>query len=239
VGLAVDYLPVALLPGVLFPWPSSIRQERVCGDEDKESWPSRGHLSRPIPVRAHAGIYCLLQGCRQVLSQPSCRQGSPTRSAALCGARMLVQVALTRWGTIQAMCQTLLELEQHLRVIVIARDFVQGTFAQKSERSKIKEIMTDDAFMNNLRKALAILTPINALNPIRCPFPRWFLISTTCPKSTRRSCPATLSRARSLSTWLSWHNDVSSSCTVLFTVCRISSTHDTLETGCLWIHKAA
>jgi hypothetical protein len=42
-----------------------------------------------------------------------------------------------------------------------------------------------------------------------------------------------------LSTWLSWHNDASSSCTVLFTVCRISSTHDTLETGCLRIHKAA
>ncbi len=50
----------------------------------KKSRPSRGHLSRPIPIRAHAGIYCLLQGCRQVLSQPSHRQGSPTRSAALC-----------------------------------------------------------------------------------------------------------------------------------------------------------
>jgi hypothetical protein len=39
---------------------------------------------------------------------------------------------------------------------------VQGT-AQKSERSKIKEIMTDDTFVNNLRKALAILAPINTL----------------------------------------------------------------------------
>ncbi len=76
------------------------------------------------------------------------------------------------------------------------------------------------------------------INPIRCPFPRWWPISTTYPNNTRRSCPATLSRARSSSTWLSWHNDTSSSCTALLTVCHIYSTHDTLETGCLWIHEA-
>jgi hypothetical protein len=50
VGVAADYLPVALLLGVLFPWPSSIRQGHVCDDEDKESRPSRGHLSQPIPI---------------------------------------------------------------------------------------------------------------------------------------------------------------------------------------------
>jgi hypothetical protein len=61
------------------------------------------------------------------------------------------------------MCQTLLESERHLHVIVIACDFVQGTSAQKNERSKIKEILTDDAFVNNLRKAFAILALINAL----------------------------------------------------------------------------
>jgi len=55
------------------------------------------------------------------------------------------------------MCQTLLESERHLHVIVTARNFVQS-IAQKSERSKIKEIMTDDTFVNNLRKALAILS---------------------------------------------------------------------------------
>jgi len=61
------------------------------------------------------------------------------------------------------MSQTLLESERHLHVIVTARDFVQGTSAQKSKKSKVKEIVMDDAFVNNLRKALAILTPIDAL----------------------------------------------------------------------------
>jgi hypothetical protein len=79
------------------------------------------------------------------------------------GARILVRAAPTHWGTIQAMCQTLLESERHLHVIVTARDFVQGTSAQKSEKSKVKEIVTDDAFVNNLHKALAILTPVDAL----------------------------------------------------------------------------
>ncbi len=79
------------------------------------------------------------------------------------GARTLIRAASTRWGTIQAMCQTLLELERHPHVIVTTRDFVQGASAQKSERSKIKEIVTDDAFVNNLRKALAIFAPIDVL----------------------------------------------------------------------------
>ncbi len=79
------------------------------------------------------------------------------------GARTLVRATPTRWGTIQAMCQTLLESERHLHVIITACDFVQGTSTQKSERSKIKEIVTDDAFVNNLRKALAILAPIDVL----------------------------------------------------------------------------
>jgi hypothetical protein len=193
-----------LLLGVLFPWPSSIRQGRVCGDEDKESRPSQGHLSRPIPVWAHARIYCLLQGCRQVLSQPSRRQGSPMRYVAFCRCLNACTSHSDSLGKIQAMCQTLLESERHLHVIVTAHDFVQGTSAQKSERSKIKEIVTDDVFVNNLHKVLAIFAPIDALlsniNLIRCPFPRWCLISTTYPNNTRRSCPATLSRASSSST---------------------------------------
>jgi len=42
-------------------------------------------------------------------------------------AQTLIRTAPTRWGTIQAMCQTLLESKRHLHVIVTAHDFVQGT----------------------------------------------------------------------------------------------------------------
>jgi hypothetical protein len=78
-------------------------------------------------------------------------------------ARKLIRAAPTHWGTIQPMCQTLLELKRHLHVIITARDFVQSAFAQKSERSKIKEIVMDDTFVNNMCKALAILARIDAL----------------------------------------------------------------------------
>jgi hypothetical protein len=40
------------------------------------------------------------------------------------GVRMLVRAAPTRWGTIQAMCRTLLESKRHLHVIVTDRNFV-------------------------------------------------------------------------------------------------------------------
>jgi Protein of unknown function (DUF 659) len=61
-------------------------------------------------------------------------------------ARALVRAAPTRWGTIQAMCLSSLESEGHLHAIVTARDFLQGTFAQKSERMKVREVVTDKAF---------------------------------------------------------------------------------------------
>jgi hypothetical protein len=36
-----------------------------------------------------------------------------------------------RWGTIKNMAKTLLQSEQHLHVIVMTHDFVQGIAAQK------------------------------------------------------------------------------------------------------------
>ncbi len=45
------------------------------------------------------------------------------------GARTLVRATSSCWGTIQAMCQTLLESERHLHVIVTTCDFVQCTSA--------------------------------------------------------------------------------------------------------------
>lgn len=61
------------------------------------------------------------------------------------------------------MHETLLESGQHLHATIIACDFVQSTIAQKFERSKIKEIVTDDASAIHLRMALAILAPFDAL----------------------------------------------------------------------------
>jgi Protein of unknown function (DUF 659) len=79
------------------------------------------------------------------------------------GARALVRAAPTRWGTIQAMCLSLLEFERHLHAIVTARDFVQGNVAQKSERMKVREVVTDKDFVENLKKALVILEPLDKL----------------------------------------------------------------------------
>jgi hypothetical protein len=79
------------------------------------------------------------------------------------GDRTLVRAAPTRWGTIQGMCETLLQSERHLHNIVNARDFLQGTSSQKKERSQIKLIVTDEAFVSKLEKVLAILAPIEAL----------------------------------------------------------------------------
>jgi hypothetical protein len=77
--------------------------------------------------------------------------------------RVLVQPALTRWGTIQAMFVSLLASERIIHAIVTAREFVVGTTAQKAERQKIKELITDDNFIRMINKALGILKPIDAL----------------------------------------------------------------------------
>ena len=80
------------------------------------------------------------------------------------GAPGLVRPAPTRWGTIQKMCATLLASERHLFAIVTARDFAaKGSSAQKAERKRVKEVVSDDNFVENLKKALKILVPIDRL----------------------------------------------------------------------------
>jgi hypothetical protein len=79
------------------------------------------------------------------------------------GTRALVRPAPHRWGTIQGVCLSLLESERHLHAIVTARDFVQGTAAQNSERLKIREVVTDDNFVENLKETLDILEPLDKL----------------------------------------------------------------------------
>ena len=49
------------------------------------------------------------------------------------GARRLSSPVATRWGTIGAMCQTLLQSERHLHTMISARDFIQGSNVQKTE----------------------------------------------------------------------------------------------------------
>jgi len=47
------------------------------------------------------------------------------------GVRTLARPAPTRWGTVQAMCATLLQSECHLNAIARVCDFAQGLYTQK------------------------------------------------------------------------------------------------------------
>ncbi|KAH6596166.1 hypothetical protein BASA50_005206 [Batrachochytrium salamandrivorans] len=78
-------------------------------------------------------------------------------------SRVLVRQAPTRWGTIQQMCQRLLDSESHLHTTSSARDFIKGTAAQQAERQKVKDIIADDQFVVKLKKALAIMVPLDRL----------------------------------------------------------------------------
>jgi hypothetical protein len=79
------------------------------------------------------------------------------------GVLSLAGAAPTRWGTIQAMCQTILDSERLLYTIVTARDFVVGNWTQKAEREKVKALIINEHFVTSLEKALAILAPIDKL----------------------------------------------------------------------------
>ncbi|KAH9275053.1 hypothetical protein BASA83_002767 [Batrachochytrium salamandrivorans] len=78
-------------------------------------------------------------------------------------SRVLVRPVPTRWGTIQQMCQRLLDSESHLHTTSSERDFIKGTAAQQAERQKVKDIITDNQFVVKLKKALAIMVPLDRL----------------------------------------------------------------------------
>lgn len=74
-----------------------------------------------------------------------------------------MKVAPTRWGMIKDMAKTLLQSEQHLHAIVTACDFVQGTATQKEQGKAVHDMVTDQHFIDNLKKTLAILRPVDGL----------------------------------------------------------------------------
>jgi hypothetical protein len=50
-----------------------------------------------------------------------------------------------------------------LHAIVTARNFVQGTAAQKEQWKVVCDMVTDQHFIDNLKKTLAILRPVDGL----------------------------------------------------------------------------
>ncbi|KAJ1330272.1 hypothetical protein BSLG_009587 [Batrachochytrium salamandrivorans] len=54
-------------------------------------------------------------------------------------------------------------LWSHLHTTSSARDFIKGTAAQQAERQKVKDIIADDQFVVKLKKALAIMVPLDRL----------------------------------------------------------------------------
>jgi hypothetical protein len=60
----------------------------------------------------------------------------------------LERPAQTRFRTIEEMCRSLLDSEPNSYSIVSARDFVNSI--QKQERQRIRSIITDDMFADNM-----------------------------------------------------------------------------------------
>lgn len=76
----------------------------------------------------------------------------------------LVRPAPTRWGSIKGCCESILTSDVILVSIVTTREFCRAkSKAQQNERKRIQSIVTNEHFVNNLRKVLAILKPIDAL----------------------------------------------------------------------------
>ncbi|MEN9638153.1 MAG: hypothetical protein RLZZ262_21 [Bacteroidota bacterium] len=63
----------------------------------------------------------------------------------------------------QGCFKSILNSEKLIYKIVNDRDFVTGSSKQKDERRRLKEIVTDDAFVEKLKTSIAILTPIDVL----------------------------------------------------------------------------
>uniref|UniRef100_M4B5F3 Uncharacterized protein n=1 Tax=Hyaloperonospora arabidopsidis (strain Emoy2) TaxID=559515 RepID=M4B5F3_HYAAE len=79
------------------------------------------------------------------------------------GALILQRAVPTRWDTIQAMAKTLLASERHIYALVSGRNFIQRTASQKAQWSEVRTTITDERFVENLEKMMAILRPLDRL----------------------------------------------------------------------------
>ena len=76
----------------------------------------------------------------------------------------LCMPAATRWGSILACFTSLLKSENVLLNIVQGRNWLlTGTADQRAKRSKVHDVIADVAFLQNLKKSIAILKPIDEL----------------------------------------------------------------------------
>ena len=84
------------------------------------------------------------------------------RALAAAKLKWLVQMAPTRWGSIQAMFLSVRAAENAIHGVVTARGFIVGNAKQKGERKAIVDIVTNASFLTLLDKAIMLLNPIDA-----------------------------------------------------------------------------
>ena len=76
------------------------------------------------------------------------------------GTKTLKLPAATRWGSIEAMFESLLDAEGCLQSIVMARGFIVGNADERTVRIDVQATVSSQYFVGNLQKALSILKPI-------------------------------------------------------------------------------
>jgi hypothetical protein len=76
--------------------------------------------------------------------------------------KMLALMAPTRWGSIQAIAETMLAAEAALHQLITSRKFITGNASQKKVRQDVIDTVTAAGFVDFLNKTLTILKPIDS-----------------------------------------------------------------------------
>jgi Protein of unknown function (DUF 659) len=80
------------------------------------------------------------------------------------GGIALARACPTRWGSIKAMCESVLVNEPNLHAVVSEREFLLvSSRVQRADRENIKAFVTGCTFVSNLEKVIMILKPVDAL----------------------------------------------------------------------------